>query len=41
MEEYFRVIEKLGRPNRRDTPQDGQRMCAFGMELLGPPLSIE
>jgi mannose-6-phosphate isomerase-like protein (cupin superfamily) len=41
MEEYFRVIEKLGRRNSWDNPQDRERMRAFGMELLGPPLSIE
>jgi len=43
MEEYFRVIEKVrrGQYSTWDNPEDKERMRAFGMELLGPPLSIE
>jgi hypothetical protein len=43
MEEYFRVIEKVrgGRYSTWDNPEDKERMRVFGMELLGPPLSIE
>ncbi len=43
MEEYFRVVEKVhvGRYSTWDNPEDKERMRAFGMELLGPPLSIK
>jgi hypothetical protein len=43
MEEYFGVIEKVrgGRYSTWNNPEDKERMRAFGIELLGPPLSID
>ena len=43
MEEYFRSLfkEHGGRYSNWDNPQDKASMHAYGMELLGPPLSLE
>jgi len=42
MEEYFRTVHKArgSRYSIWDNPEDKERMRAFGMELLGPPLSF-
>ena len=43
MEEYFRTVLKEGggRYATWDNPADRERMHAYGMELLGPPLLIK
>jgi hypothetical protein len=42
MEEYFRTFKARGGTySNWNDPQDKERMRAYGMELLGPPLSLE
>ena len=43
MEEYFRSVfkERGGKYSNWNNPQDRESMHAYGMELLGPPLSLE
>jgi mannose-6-phosphate isomerase-like protein (cupin superfamily) len=42
MEEYFRTFKaRAGAYSNWNDPKDQERMRAYGMELLGPPLSVE